>query len=288
MYIVVKRELRKDGEGTGVKKTKEHQMFKWKLDRPLAILDIEATGTTPRADRIVELAIVKLNPDQTRSVHTCRVRPEIPIPASATEIHGISDADVATCPLFKEIAEEILKTLDGCDLGGYSVTRFDIPMLTEEFLRAGIKFDIDGRRIIDAQRVFHRRQPRDLAAALAFYCGELHVGAHGAESDVLATIRVLEGQFEKYSDLPRDMDALHEYCNPRDPGWVDRTGKLKWENGEIVLNFSRKKGKSLRHLIVDDSSFIKWMLKSDFPRDMQDIVKNAVDGKWPRKPLTHE
>ena len=207
----------------------------------------------------------------------------MPIPSEATKIHGISDSDVAESPTFCEIAPEVFRLLEGCDLAGYNIIRFDIPMLIEEFLRADIQFDINGRRIIDAQRIFHRHEPRDLSAALKFYCGEMHFDAHGAETDTLATIRVLEAQFERYSDLPRDINALDEYCNLRNPDWVDRTGKLKWVNNEIVLNFGKKKGELLRNLIQGDHSFIKWMLKSDFPRDMQKIVKDALEDKWPQK-----
>jgi DNA polymerase III subunit epsilon len=259
-------------------------MFKWKLDRPLAIFDIEATGINVRTDRIVELAIVRLKPDNTRDTHVFRVNPGIPIPAEVTKIHGISDLDVAGLPMFKAIAPQVIAILEGCDLGGYNLIHFDVPILTEEFLRCNIRFDIDNRRIIDAQRIFHKKEPRNLTAALAFYCGEMHFDAHGAESDTLATIRVLEGQFERYRDLPHDMDALDGFCNPRDPAWVDRTGKLKWLNNEVVLNFGKKKDVSLRSLIKDDPSFVKWLLRSEFPRDMQEIVKNAVDGKWPKPP----
>lgn len=259
-------------------------MLKLKLDRPLAVFDIEATGLSPRSDRIVELSLARLMPDRSRTTHTFRVNPGISIPPEATALHGISNADVATCPPFVTIAKEILGLFDGCDLGGYNIARFDIPMLEEEFLRVGLRFTVDNRRILDAQRIFHRREPRDLTAALAFYCGEMHLDAHGAEADVMATIRVLEGQFERYSDLPLDMDTLDDYCNPRDPSWVDRTGKLKWLNNEVVLNFGRKKDESLRELIAHDAGFIKWMLKSDFPRDVQDIIRNAIEGKWPQRP----
>jgi DNA polymerase-3 subunit epsilon len=259
-------------------------MLKLKLDRPLAVFDIEATGVNPRTDRIVELALVRLMPNKSRTTHAFRVNPGIPIPPEATAIHGISDADVAACPPFVTLAEEILKLFEGCDLGGYNVARFDIPLLEEEFLRVGMKFAMNDRRILDAQRIFHKREPRDLTAALAFYCGEMHLDAHGAEADVDATIRVLEGQFSRYSDLPRDMDKLDEYCNPRDPTWVDRTGKLRWHNKEIVLNFGRKKDVPLKELIENDPGFVKWMLKNDFPRDVQDILRNAMTGQWPMPP----
>jgi len=258
--------------------------FKWKLDRPLAIIDIEATGINVRADRIIDLAIVKLMPDGERSIHTFRVNPGMHIPDEAAKIHGITDADVANSPSFGTAAPQILQVLDSCDLGGYNLIRFDVPILVEEFLRNNIKFDIEGRRIIDAQRIFHRKEPRDLSAALVFYCGEMHLGAHGAEADALATLHVFEGEFQRYADLPQEIDKLDEFCNPREPGWVDRNGKLKWDNGEVVLNFSRKKGESLRYLIENDPGFLKWILKGDFPRDMQEVVKNAMRGKWPEPP----
>jgi len=263
----------------------ENTEFKWKLDRPLAVFDIEATGINIRTDRIVEIAITKLMPKEKRETFSFRVNPTIPIPPEATKIHGITDADVADRPRFAAIAKQVNEILEGCDLGGYNILHFDIPILIEEFMRANIRFHIEGRRVFDAQRVFHKREPRDLTAALAFYCGEMHLDAHGAEGDVLATIRVMEGEFEKYHDLPRDMETLDKYCNPRDPSWVDRTGRLKWLNGEVALNFGKKKDVTLRSLMKDDPNFIKWMLKSDFPRDMQEIIKNASEGRWPTPPI---
>ncbi len=259
-------------------------MLSIEMDRPIAFFDIEATGISPRADRIVELCIVKITPNKQQSTHIFRINPQVPIPAETTAIHGISDADVADCPTFSELAREIADVLEGCDLGGYNIGRFDIPMLTEEFTRAGIIFDIESRRVLDVQRIYHRKEPRDLSAALNFYCNELHLGAHGAEADVVATIRVFEGQLERYADLPKDMDALDDYCNPRDPSWVDRTGKLRWVDGEAAINFGKKKGETLRELVDNDKGFIKWMLRSDFPADTREIVENALAGIYPAKP----
>ena len=254
-------------------------MFKWQLDRPLAVLDIEATGINPRSDRMVELAIVKLTPHAPREVHTFRVNPEGPIPPETTAIHGISDKDVADAPTFKTLAPMLYKLLDGCDLGGYNLIRFDIPMLIEEFLRASLNFSLDNRRIIDAQRIFHKREPRDLKAALAFYCDELFLDGHSAETDALATLRVLEGQFERYADLPRNIDELDRYCALREPGWADRDGKLKWVNGEIIVNFGRKKGELLASLAKTDPNFLKWILKGDFSSDTKAIVSKILEGK---------
>jgi len=254
------------------------------LDRPIAFFDIEATGISPRADRIVELCVIKITPNKQQSTHIFRINPQRPIPSEAEAIHGISDADVADCPTFPELAREIADLLEGCDLGGYNIGRFDIPMLTEEFTRAAITFDVESRRVLDVQRIYHRKEPRDLSAALNFYCNEMHLGAHGAEADVLATIRVFEGQLERYPDLPHDMNELDDYCNPRDPTWVDRTGKLRWINGEVALNFGKKKGMTLRELVATDQGFIKWMLRSDFPADTREIVTNALDGNYPEAP----
>lgn len=247
------------------------------LRRPLAIFDIEATGLNARADRIVEICIVKILPGGNRDVHTFRVNPEIPIPPEAAAIHGITDADVAGCPTFDQVAPKIQELLRDCDLGGFNATNFDIPMLVEEFMRARIRFSLDGRRIIDAQRIYHKKEPRDLAAAVKFFCNERLEGAHGAEADALATLNVLEAQLSKYPDLPRSVEDLDEFCNPRDPGWADRSGRLRWSGNEVVINFGQKKGIPLTTLAKTDTKYLKWILRSDFPRDTQDIVQKVLD-----------
>ncbi len=260
------------------------EMRKLQLDRPIAFFDIESTGTSPRADRIVELCVIKLFPDERKETHCWRINPQIPIPAEATEIHGISDADVASAPTFMELADRIWEVFENADLGGYNLVRFDVPMLVEEFARVGRKFDPESCRIIDAQRIYHQREPRDLSAAMRHYCNEELVGAHGAEADVDATIRVLEGQLAMYEDLPMDVEALDAYCNPRDPSWVDRQGRLVWQNGEVALNFGRKKGMRLRDLAEQDQGFCNWILRSDFPQDTRQIVQDAMDGTFPTPP----
>ena len=255
-------------------------MYKWQLDRPLAVFDIESTGTNPRTDRVIELSVVKLMPPKgERQVHSFLLNPGIPIPPESSAIHGINDSDVAGKPLFRTAAPDLYRILEGCDLGGYNIIRFDIPMLIEEFLRASINFNIAGRRIIDAQRIFHKREPRDLKAALDFYCGELFIDGHRAEADALATVRVLEGQFMKYSDLPRNLDELDKYCNLRDPSWADRDGKLRWQNREIAINFGKNKGKLVNDLARADPGFLKWILKSDFASDTKDMISKILEGK---------
>lgn len=259
-------------------------MIPLQTDRPLAFFDIESTGTNVRSDRIIDLAIVKLLANGQREEHTFRVNPERPIPAEASAVHGIYDQDVKDSPTFKQVAAKVAQVFEGCDLGGYNILRFDIPMLCEEFTRAGVTFIVEGRRVVDPQRIFHQREPRDLTAALNFYCGEMHLGAHGALDDVVATIQVLEGQYKKYSDLPKDINALNDYCNPRDPTWADASGKLKWVAGELTINFGSKQGAKLRDLAQKDPGYLRWILDKNFPRDTTEIVGNALKGKYPTPP----
>ena len=264
----------------------ELTMLPLKLKKPLAIFDIESTGLNPRLDRIIDLAIIKIYPDGEIERHIFRVNPEITISAEVTAIHHISNADVTNSPAFREVAPRVLEILNGCDLGGFGVVRFDIPLLIEEFARAGVPFDDADFRVIDVQRIYHKNEPRDLSAALLFYCEETYLKAHGAEEDALATVRVLEAQLRKYSDLPGTIDGLDEYCHPRrDPTWVDKTGKLKWKNAEIVINFGvQNRGQKLRDLVQNNAKFLKWLLKSDFPSDTKKIVSNAMEGKFPESP----
>ncbi len=263
-------------------------MLSLKLSRPLAIFDIEATGVNPRTDRVVELAIIKLLPSGDRETHVMRVNPTIPIPAEATAIHGISDADVAGEPTFADLAPPIRALFEGCDLAGYNLIRYDIPMLIEEFARCKQTIDLEKRRIVDVQRIFHMRERRDLSAALAFYCGQTHDDAHGAEADTEATLSVLEGQLARYDDLPRTVEELDKLCNPKNPQWVDRAGKLKWLKGEVVINFGRKQDKPLRVVADQEPSFLNWMLKADFPLDVREIIQEALQGRFPEPPAADD
>ena len=255
-----------------------------RLDRPLVVFDLEATGLNKRADRIVAIALVRYEPSGRIEQADYLINPGIPIPEETTAIHGITDADVAAAPSFAEMAESLAAQFEGADLAGYNILGYDIPLLTEEFARANRPFSVDGRRILDAQRIFFRNEPRDLSAALRYYCGDSHDNSHDALGDVLATIRVLDGQFRKYPELPDAMDALNDYCDPRDPAWVDRAGRLKWARGEVVFNFGKFQGQALRATVSDDPNFITWLLRSDFPDDTKQIVRDAVNGKYPAPP----
>lgn len=254
------------------------------LERPIVFFDIESTGLNRKTDRIVELAMVKIHPDASRISVVFRLNPEMPISAEASRVHGITNADVKDCKTFREVAGDVAAFLEGCDLAGYNLIQFDVPMLEEEFQRVGIPMSLKNCRIVDAQRIFYRMEPRDLTAALAFYCGEEHAGAHGALADVEATIKVLEGQIAKYAEVPHEVSALADFCNPREADTLDREGKLRWgPDGEAQINFGQNKGKSLRFLAENDKSYLNWILNKDFPDDVKTVVRQALDGVFLKK-----
>jgi DNA polymerase-3 subunit epsilon len=176
-----------------------------------------------------------------------------------------------------------LRFLVGCDLGGFGVLRFDLPLLTEEFRRVGLEFSTSAVHTVDAQRIYHLREPRTLSAALRFYCADDHVGAHGAKADVLATMRVLEGEMARYPDLPVDVEGLGQYCNPRDAEALDPDGRLKWRGTEVVLAFGQKSGLPLRELVARDATYLRWILNKDFSPEVKAIVRDALDGKFPQR-----
>ena len=254
--------------------------LKLKLKKALVFFDLETTGINPRLDRIVEIAAVKLRPDGGREIWKRRINPQRPIPAAATAIHGISDADVATAPTFAEIAFDLQRFLGDGDLAGFNIVRFDVPMLAEEFRRVNLSFPLPEARQVDVQRIYHAREPRTLSAALRFYRGKEHVGAHGAEADVQATIEVLEGQFERYADLSRDVADLAAIGQPPKDEVIDSGGRLRWRDGEVIINFGQKNGVSLRELAANESNYLKWMLNKEFPADVKKIVKEALEGKF--------
>lgn len=250
----------------------------------MVFFDLEATGVNPQVDRIVEICVAKLSPGGGCEVKNRRINPERPIPPEATAIHGITDADVADAPVFKSISASLNLYFHDCDLAGYNIIRYDLPMLRAEFKRAGMDFPIDNRRILDAQIIFHQKEPRTLSAAYKFYCGKEHEDAHSAESDVLATIAVLDGELTRYQDLPRDIGALHDFCKPKDANWVDESGRFKWdENGEAVVAFGKNQGLKLREIAATNPGFLSWMIKSDFAEDAKKIAKDALVGKFPSR-----
>ncbi|MCX7819650.1 MAG: 3'-5' exonuclease [Kiritimatiellae bacterium] len=263
-------------------------MFPLRLERALVVFDIEATGTDPGSDRIIDLAVIRLEPDGSRSAREFRFHPGIPIPPAATAVHGIRDEDVRNCPPFEQRAEEVERWFRDADLAGFNIARFDVPLLRAEFRRANRQFSLEGRRLVDAQRIFHMKEPRTLSAAARFYVGVEHVGAHGALADAEMTLRVLERQIERYEDLPREVPALSEWCFPTNTDAADLEGKLRWTpEGELVLTFGRFKGRTLRELANDSSGpgrdYLKWMLRQEFAPDVRAWVQDALEGRAPRR-----
>jgi DNA polymerase-3 subunit epsilon len=253
----------------------------------LAVLDLESTGLNPRYDRIVEVAVVKVHPDGRQEEYLRRVNPERPISSGALEVHGITDADVADAPAFRDIAGELFGFLRGCDLAGFGILTFDLPLLAAEFARVGITLD-PRTRVVDSKNVFHKKEPRTLSAALSFYCGTEHDEAHAALGDAKATYEVLVAQMDRYPDLPADVGALAEYCNPTVPDAVDPDGRLKWAGGEIIVNFGQKTGISLRELAENEPGYLRWILNKDFSPEVKAVVRDALDGKYPEPPGRQE
>ncbi|MBN2642598.1 MAG: 3'-5' exonuclease [Victivallales bacterium] len=257
--------------------------MKLKLKRPLVFFDLETTGVNLSIDRIVEISVVKLFPNGEREVKTRRVNPEMHIPEGASLVHGIYDADVAEEPTFKSLAKNLLIYLNDCDLCGYNILRFDVPMLINEFQRVGLTFPMEGRKLLDAFKIFCQMEPRSLAAAYKFYCGKEIKDAHSAEADTLATYEVFMGQLDKYDELADDVDSLHEFCNQKDPDWIDGTGKFKWSGSDPVIGFGKNAGMFLRQAAVENPGFLQWMIKMDFPDDAKEIARDALSGKFPKK-----
>jgi DNA polymerase-3 subunit epsilon len=255
------------------------------LSRPIIFLDIEATGTDTTRDRIVELALIKVHPDGRREEKTVRVNPGIKISAEVIAIHGITNEDIANAPTFKEVAMSLLEFMDRSDFGGFGITRFDIPMLTEEFKRSGLTFPQGEVSILDGLTIFHRKEPRDLTAAYQFYCQKNLVGAHGARADALASLEVLYAQIDRYPDLPKDTQGLHEFCNKQDRRFVDSRGKFLWKDGEAAFNFGKYKGELLRKLAKDNRDYLEWIVnEGKFSQDVVDLCWKALRGEFPKKP----
>ncbi len=242
-----------------------------KLNKPLAFFDLETTGITVGADRIVEISILKLMPDGSKPVLTKRVNPEIPIPAGASKVHGIYDQDVAHEPTFKQLAPEISAFIGNADLAGYNSNKFDIPMLVDEFLRVEINFDMKGRRMVDVQNIFHKMEQRTLAAAYKFYCQKEIENAHSAEADIIATYEVFVAQLERYPDLAKDVEGLHQFTAMTQN--VDLAGRIVFnDKKEEVFNFGKHKGRTVADVFEKEPSYFDWMLKGDFPAETKQVL----------------
>lgn len=264
--------------------------MKLNLKRPLAFFDLEATGINVGADRIVEIAVLKAMPDGSEQIKTMRVNPGIPIPLASSLIHGIYDEDIKNEPYFKDIAKEIADFIGDADLAGYNSNKFDIPMLLEEFLRAGVDFEMTGRKFVDVQNIFHQMEQRTLKAAYRFYCDKDIINAHSAEADIRATYEVLKAQLDRYQDrvfedkqgrtsvpVVNDVDELHRFTNLHNP--VDFAGRMVYnEDGEEVINFGKHKGRTVEQVFDAEPSYYAWMKQGDFPL----YTKKKLDEIWQR------
>lgn len=237
--------------------------MKLKLKNPLVFFDLETTGTNIVSDRIVEISYLKIYPNGREESKTIRINPEMPIPASASAIHGIYDSDVADCPTFKEVAKEIIRDIEGSDLAGYNSNRFDIPLLAEELLRADVDIDLMRRKFIDVQVIFHKMEQRTLSAAYKFYCDKDLENAHSAEADTIATYEVLQAQLDRYPELENDVEFLSKYTAQTNN--VDFAGRIIYnEKGEEVINFGKYKGQKVSDVLKSDIGYYGWIMNSDF------------------------
>lgn len=233
------------------------------LKNPLVFFDLETTGTNINTDRIVEICYLKVQPNGNEESKTMRINPEMPIPAEASAVHGIYDADVADCPTFKEVARKVAADIEGCDLAGFNSNRFDIPVLAEEFLRAGVDIDLSRRKFIDVQVIFHKMEQRTLSAAYKFYCDRNLEDAHTAAADTRATYEVLMAQLDRYPELKNDVAFLSEYSSFNKN--VDFAGRMVYDDkGVEVFNFGKYKGMAVTEVLKRDPGYYGWILNNDF------------------------
>lgn len=268
--------------------------MKLNLKIPLCVFDLETTGINITQDRILEIAVIKVMPSGERITKSNVLNPTIPITAESTAIHGISNEDVKDKPTFKEVARDYARFFEGCDLAGFNILKFDVPMLVEEFLRAGVEFDYSRKKLIDAQKIFHLMEKRTLSAAFKFYCGQEMTDAHSAEADTQATLDVLLAQVARYENqevtdglgkkigvIQNDMEVLNKLTAS---DLVDLAGRmLRNDKGEIIFNFGKHKGKAVAQVLKDEPSFYDWMMNGEFPLDtkrkLTEIKLRGLTGK---------
>lgn len=242
-----------------------------KLNKPLVIFDLESTGINTSTDRIVELYMIRIAPDGGRTDLHQRFNPEIPIPADIVAIHGIRNEDVAHEPTFRQKAAEINQFLTNCDFAGFNSNKFDFPMLVEEFYRAGVEFDISKRKFIDAQKIFHVMEPRNLSAAYKFYCSKLLENAHSAKADTEATWEIIQSQLQRYPELEPNVDFLHKYSGQSN--LVDLAGRIIYnDRQEPIFNFGKYRGKLVSDVFKTDKGYYDWMMNGDFPLQTKKVL----------------
>ena len=253
------------------------------LDKPIVFFDLETTGAKANNDLIVEFSAVKIFPDGKEEFKTMRLNPEMPIPQEAINIHGITDDDIKNAPTFRDVAKSLYEFFNDCHLGGFGIKHLDIYILEYEFKEAGFDLNLDECAVIDTETIFHNNEPRDLTAALKFYCNKQMENAHSTKADVDASINILAGQFTKYRDkIPADIYELNDYCNPKKPYYVDRRGKFVWINNEATFNFGKYSLKPLKEIAEIDKNYLEWIAeKSDLSKEVKGLVVNAIQGRYP-------
>lgn len=248
------------------------------LDRPLVFFDLETTGVDTGTDRIVELALIRVSPQGDVLEKVRRFNPEMPIPPAATEIHGITDADVADEATFAQRARSLARLLEGCDLAGFNILRFDLPLLDNEFHRSGVRFDVRGRRLIDMQTIFHREEPRDLTAAAKFYLDRAHPEAHTALGDIRTSAAVLSAQLARYDELPGDLDGLHEYCAEVSQYLGPLSAWFRMVDGALVLRKGKHRGIPLDDVARLDADYLGWIRGlDDTRREVAEAIDDAIE-----------
>jgi DNA polymerase-3 subunit epsilon len=256
--------------------------MKLKLTKPIVFFDLETTGINIAKDRIVEIAILKVFPNGNKESKTWLVNPEMKIPKEASDIHGITNEKVANEPTFKELAPEISKMIDGCDLSGFNSNRFDIPLLAEEMIRANVNFDMKNRLAIDVQVIFHKKEERTLSAGYKFYCGEDLENAHSALADTTATFEILEAQLEKYDDLKNDVAFLSEYSTYHKR--ADFAGFVLFnDKNEEIFTFGKYKNQKVEDILIKDKGYFSWIENAEFPlytkKILREIKKRVLHNK---------
>ncbi len=255
-----------------------------KITQTLVIFDLETTGTWIEKDRIIEIAMVRLLPSGQKDVFHSRVNPLMPIPPVVQELTGITDKDVESAPVFKTIAKDVMAFIEGADFGGFNVEKFDLPLLEREMADAGVLFTAAGRKVYDAQKVFHLNEKRDLTAAYSFYCGKPLQGAHGALADTEATVEIMQAQIERYGAGDPSVESLGQFQYREQPEFFDTERRFRWWNGELYMMFGKyAKKESLREIVKKDSGYLTWMLGKDFSGEVKVLVENALKGKFPKQ-----
>ena len=255
-----------------------------KLTKPLVVLDLETTGIWIEKDRIIEIGMVKSLTDGKQEVFSTKVNPCMPIPAVVTELTGISDADVKDAPVFSSIAGKVLAFLEGTDLGGFNVERFDLPLLAREFLDAGIKFDHASRTVYDAQKIYHLHERRDLFAAFAFYCHQELKDAHSATADAQATLAILQEQLKRYAASREDIEALKDFEYKQSSEYFDNERKFRWWNGDLYMTFGKyAKKEPLKTIAKKDPQYLEWVLDKDFSDEVKNMIQGVLGGKFPKQ-----